>query len=142
MRIQPPEGIELLLNIAQNHCNLDVLLLNLGAGGCGVELPRDEALPEIGIASELTLHWCIDQRIRLRGALLRIHHHPGPLLTGHLHFAMDDPRALQEITALVFRLERVHLRAKGNWSHPENAFFEPRKPPARGYARRSICRSC
>ncbi|MBF0294596.1 MAG: hypothetical protein HQL96_05355 [Magnetococcales bacterium] len=141
VRVQPPDGIELLLNISQNSCNLDVVLLNLGAGGCSVVLPHDEALPEIGVPAALTLHWCIDQRIFVQGVLLRIHHHPDTLVTGHLRFATDDPQALQAITALVFRLERVHLRAKSNWAHPEQEFMNP-KPPARGYVRQSICRRC
>ncbi|MEO5340263.1 MAG: DUF2784 domain-containing protein [Magnetococcus sp. MYC-9] len=119
IRIPYAEATDMVLQIKSQEGNtLDVVLLELGIGGCSFLFPDEEPFLPEGALLELTFHWCVDQRLSLPGNLLRVERR-SEVVTGHLLFSIDTPEAERALGALVTWMERIHLRARHNWSATE-----------------------
>ncbi|MBF0627800.1 MAG: PilZ domain-containing protein [Magnetococcales bacterium] len=134
VRVKPAEEMGLIVNLVCDDKNyFDVLLDDIGAGGCAVRLPEGAEPWRATGALELTIHWCIDQKITLKGVVRSVEMHPGRVVC-HVLFDPEHGESMRAVSALVLQMERWHLRARSGYGEPGNRGLsapEFRKSPAR-----------
>lgn len=140
VRIGCSDIVGLMLNIKrEDGSNFDATIEDLSVGGCCFILPDDEfPIPE-GTQLDLTFYWCEDIQIIQHGTLSRMHTRQNKV-TGHVRFCVKNHESIWKISELVTHIERIHLRARHNWSPTETeSLGSSYRPSKTSHARKKAC---